>query len=279
MDAYSSLEKTINLIENNLDNQDLNISFLSKKVFVSPYHLQRIFYTLFGKTIGSYIRERRLTEAGTDIKNGEKVADVAIKYGYESQESFTRAFKKFHGVNPGVAKKGIILSCVPAINMNNLKKGEISMDIKIEKEKAFSIIVITKQFNEETSFEKVTKFWDEYYEKGYQKVVPPMLGICINNNESLEFEYGIGSLKEYCNEIPEGFKQINIPEHLWGKFYTKGKMPTTIQKLWKEVVEWVHSSEYEIAANYDFECYSEGDSDSEDYVSGIWVALKLKNKS
>lgn len=241
--------------------------------------MQRIFYTLFGKTIGSYIRERRLTEAGTDIKNGEKVADVAIKYGYESQESFTRAFKKFHGVNPGVAKKGIILSCVPAMNMNNLKKGEISMDIKIEKENAFSIIVITKQFNEETSFEKVPKFWDEYYEKGYQKVVPPMLGICINNNESLEFEYGIGSLKEYCNEIPEGFKQINIPEHLWGKFYTKGKMPATIQKLWKEVVEWVHSSEYEIAANYDFECYSEGDSDSEDYVSGIWVALKLKNKS
>ena len=279
MDAYSSLEKTINLIENNLDNQDLNISFLSKKVFVSPYHFQRIFYTLFGKTIGSYIRERRLTEAGTDIKNGEKVADVAIKYGYESQESFTRAFKKFHGVNPGVAKKGIIISCVPAINMKNFKKGEISMDIKIEKENEFNIIVLTKQFNEETSFENIPKFWEEYYEKGYQKVVPPMLGICINNNESLEFEYGIGSLKEYCCEIPEGFKQINIPEHLWGKFYTKGKMPTTIQKLWKEVVEWVHSSEYEIAANYDFECYSEGDIDSEDYVSGIWVALKLKDKS
>lgn len=276
MDTYNILEKTIELIEDNLDNQDLNISFLSNEVFVSPYHLQRIFYTLFGKTIGSYIRERRLTEAGTDIKSGEKVADVAIKYGYESQESFTRAFKKFHGVNPGVAKKGIIISCVPAINMNNFKKGEISMDIKIEKENAFSIMVITKQFNEETSFEDVPKFWDEYYEKGYQKDVPPMLGICINSNESLEFEYGIGSLKEYCNEIPEGFKQINIPEHLWGKFYTKGKMPTAIQKLWKEVVEWVHSSEYEIAANYDFECYFEGDSDSEDYVSGILVALKLK---
>ena len=58
MDTQSILEKTINLIENNLDNQDLNISFLSKKVFVSTYHLQRIFYTLFGKTIGSYIRER-----------------------------------------------------------------------------------------------------------------------------------------------------------------------------------------------------------------------------
>ena len=276
MDTYSILEKTIKLIEDNLDNHDLNISFLSNNVFVSPYHLQRVFYTLFGKTIGSYIRERRLTEAGTDIKNGEKVSFVAFKYGYESQESFTRAFKKFHGVNPGVAKKGIIISCLPAINMKNIKEGEFNMDIKIEKEKAFSIIVITKKFTEETSFENVPKFWDEYYEKGYQKVVPPMLGICINNNESLEFEYGIGSLEEYCNETPEGFKQINIPEHLWGKFYTKGKMPAAIQKLWKEVVDWVHNSEYEIATNYDFECYSEGDSDSDDYVSGIWIAIKIK---
>ena len=140
MNIYSILEKTIELIEDNLDNQELNISFISNKVFVSPYYLQRIFYSLIGKTIGAYIRERRLTEAGTDIKKGEKVADVAIKYGYDSQESFTRAFKKFHGVNPGVAKKGVIISCVPAINMNNLKKGEISMDIKIEKENAFSII-------------------------------------------------------------------------------------------------------------------------------------------
>ena len=84
MDTYNILEKTIELIEDNLDNQELNISFLSKKVFVSPYHLQRTFYTLFGKTIGSYIRERRLTVAGTDIKNGEKVADVKATYTKES---------------------------------------------------------------------------------------------------------------------------------------------------------------------------------------------------
>ena len=276
MIVYNILEKTIELIENNLDNQNLNIIFLANNVFVSPYYLQRIFYSFMGKTIGTYIRERKLTEAGTDIKKGEKVLDVAIKYGYESQESFTRAFKKFHGVNPGTAKKGLILSCVPMINLKNLIKGDISMDVKIEKEKAFSIVVKIKQFNEETSFENVPKFWDEYYEKGYQNVVPPMLGICINNKESLDFEYGIGSLKEYCNEIPEGFKEINIPENLWGKFYTKGKMPITIQNLWKEVMNWVQNSEYEIVTNYDFECYSEGDVDSDDYVSGIWVALKLK---
>jgi AraC family transcriptional regulator len=117
MNTIDILKQTIKLIETNLESQDLNITFLSNKVFVSPFYLQRMFYSIIGKTIGSYIRERRLTEAGTDIKNGEKVINVAIKYAYVSQESFTRAFKKFHGVNPGVAKKGIILSCLPAINI------------------------------------------------------------------------------------------------------------------------------------------------------------------
>ena len=279
MNIYKTIEKTIELIENNLCNHDLNILFLSKRLFISPYYLQRIFYSFIGKTIGTYIRERRLTEAGTDIKKGEKVLDVAIKYRYESQEAFTRAFKKFHGVNPGVAKKGSILTCLPRINIKNIIKGEISMDIKIEKEKAFCIIVLSKQFNEETSFENVPKFWDEYYTKKYQDVVPPMLGICINNSESLEFEYGIGSLKGYCNEVPEEFKEINIKEHLWGKFYTKGKLPEAIQNLYKEVIEWVQKSEYELADNYDFECYTEGDTDSDDYVSGIWVPLKLKENN
>lgn len=95
MNMYCILEKTIELIENNLTNDKLNIMFLSNKVFVSPYYLQRIFYSIIGKTIGSYIRERRLTEAGTDIKNGEKVLNVAIKYGYVSQESFQELLKSF----------------------------------------------------------------------------------------------------------------------------------------------------------------------------------------
>ena len=71
MNTIDILKKTIKLIETNLESQDLNITFLSNKVFVSPFYLQRMFYSTIGKTIGSYIRERRLTEAGTDIKKGE----------------------------------------------------------------------------------------------------------------------------------------------------------------------------------------------------------------
>jgi AraC family transcriptional regulator len=105
-----------------------------------------------------------------------------------------------------------------------------------------------------------------------------MLGFCISNTKGLDFEYGIGSLKEYCTKIPKDFKEINIPENLWGKFYTKGKIPSAIQNLWKEVIRWIENSEYELVDNYDFECYSEGDSNSDDYISGIWVPLKLKGE-
>ena len=86
-----------------------------------------------------YVRKVILTDTAKELlTTDDNIIDIALNSGYETHEGFTRAFKKFHGVNPGVAKKGIILSCVPAINMNNLKKGEINMDIKIEKENAIA---------------------------------------------------------------------------------------------------------------------------------------------
>ena len=281
METLSTLKKVIDCIEQNLSNENLSINFLAKKLYFSPFYFQRFFNANFGVSVGVYIRERRLTEAGTDIKNGCSILDVAIKYCYESQQAFTRAFKSFHGVNPGQAKKGVILSCRPKINIEAFIKGNIKMDVKIEKEQAFTIAVLERKFNTQTSNQEVPKFWDEFYEKGYQNIVPPMLGVCIDLGEQAglsegEFIYGIGSIKEYCTEIPEGFKTYNVPAHLWGKFYTKGKMPETIQNLWAKVFDWVQENNYRVIPGFDFECYTEGDVTSDDYVSGIWVALEEK---
>ena len=154
------------------------------------------------------------------------------------------------------------------------------MDFTIEKENEFEIAVLIETFDCETSNTEIPKFWDRYYEGGYQNKVPPMLGVCLPNhngvNENSKFCYGIGSLKEYCSQIPQGFQILSVPEATWGKFYTRGAMPHAIQNLWKEVYKWVEQSGYEICHGYDFECYSEGDSSSNDYISGIWVALKEK---
>ena len=274
MDIYKIISQAVDLVETHLDDEELDISFLAKRLYVSPFYFQRIFKALVGKPIGTYIRERRLTEAGTEIKLGASVLDVTLKYGYDSQEAFTRAFRQFHGMSPGAAKKGVILSCCPPVNTDHLIKGGMKMDIKIEKENAFEIAVLTQPFQGETANAEIPRFWDAYYEKGYHQSVPPMLGVCLSDGS--EFDYGIGSLKDYCMDIPEGFQILSVPAALWGKFYTTGAIPDAIQKLWPEVYKWIAFSDYEIVPGFDFECYSEGDTTKDDYVSGIWIALKHK---
>ena len=281
MKTKNTLILAVELIEQNLTNPSLSIDYLAKNLYFSPYYFQRFFAASTQKSVGAYIRERRLTEAGSEIKQGASILDVAIKYCYESQESFSRAFKSFHAVTPGQAKAGGILSCCPKLNLQSLFTRKVKMDIKIEREQAFTIAVFERKFSPLTSKQEIPRFWDEFYDKGYQKSVPPMLGVCIDLGETPEdnageFIYGIGSIKEYCNSIPKGFKTYDVPSRLWGKFYTTGKMPDAIQNLWGEVLSWVDGSEYKIEPGFDFECYTEGDTTKDDYVSGIWVALEKK---
>lgn len=104
MDWVQSIQKAINYIEDNLCN-NLDIEQISKSVYSSSANFQRIFSIVTGMTIGDYIRFRRLTLAGREIAgSNEKVIDIALKYGYETAESFTKAFVRFHNVTPSVAR-------------------------------------------------------------------------------------------------------------------------------------------------------------------------------
>lgn len=101
-------------MEDNLDGE-LCIEDIAAKAFVSPFHFQRIFGALCGVTVGEYIRRRRLTLAAQELAaGGASVIDTAVKYGYDSRDSFTRAFTKFHGISPSAAKeKGAALKGSP----------------------------------------------------------------------------------------------------------------------------------------------------------------------
>jgi AraC-like DNA-binding protein len=70
----------------------------------SGYSINRLrekFFAVTGETPSAYLRKRRLTEAAKDLLRGEAIVDVAIKYGYSSQENFTTTFKSWFGLNPG----------------------------------------------------------------------------------------------------------------------------------------------------------------------------------
>ncbi len=105
MDWITSVQQTIDFIEDNIGD-DLNIEMLAKKIYTSQFYFQKMFTILCDCTVSEYIRNRRMTLSGYDvIETNMTILDIAIKYGYESNESFTRAFTRFHSITPSDARK------------------------------------------------------------------------------------------------------------------------------------------------------------------------------
>lgn len=105
MDWLSGIQNALNYIEEHLI-EEIDYDKVAKEAACSSFYFQRIFSILCGMTLGDYIRKRRLTLAGNELKlANSKIIDIALKYGYESPESFTRAFSRFHGITPSEAKK------------------------------------------------------------------------------------------------------------------------------------------------------------------------------
>lgn len=105
MDWVDAISKAIQYIEEHIT-EELTADRISENINISSFYFQKGFAMLCGFTIAEYIRNRRLALAGNDLATGEeKIIDIAMKYGYDSPDSFTRAFTRFHGVTPTVARK------------------------------------------------------------------------------------------------------------------------------------------------------------------------------
>lgn len=278
MNLIETFRKAIHYIDSNLD-KNLSLNSIASEVFLSPFYFDRLFHIYAGIPVSEYIKNRKMSEAGKSLHFNKKasIIDTAFDYGYSSQESFSKAFKRFHGVTPKQAKSGAKLFYTPPLEIVVIIKGGNTMDYKIEKEKEFAIVVLVKSFSNADSQTQIPLFWDDYIAKGYQKDVPPMFGVCFQQTSKNEFDYGIGSIEKCVKKIPVGFKTIKVPAQTWAKFYVHGPMPKAIQDLWCQVYkEWLPNSDYEVVPGFDFECYDEGDTSSPDYRSGIWIAVKKK---
>jgi len=104
MDWVERLNKVAEYIEDNLTD-DIQMESLARVVYSSVYEFSRIFSFAAGMSVSEYIRRRRLTQAVFDIQSGsESILDISLKYCYESQATFTRAFKELHGQTPATVK-------------------------------------------------------------------------------------------------------------------------------------------------------------------------------
>jgi len=140
MSFVSDFESSVEYIEENLTN-DIDLNTLAKKAKCSSYHFQRMFSYLVGIPLSEYIRRRRLTLAAFEIQNSDaKITDIALKYGYDTHSSFTRAFQLLHGVTPSkVCDKGIALTAYPPISFQFILKGVEAMQYQIVETQPFKL--------------------------------------------------------------------------------------------------------------------------------------------
>lgn len=296
MNWKDTVKNVIVYIESHIDDV-ININEIAKKLFISPFYLQKGFKLMTGYTISDYINYRRLYLAAIDIMSSkEKIINIAFKYGYEYPESFTRAFKKFHGFNPSKTRKESenIRKFLP-FEIDILVKRRTNMDYIIEKKEKFTVIGFIKEFDMRASYKEIPEFWDECFAKHMKNIIENSFkpqndienaileniigefGVCIDDlNQPYKFRYLIGGTYK-GGKVPENMVLYEIPSLEWAIFKIKGPMPNALQEVNTKIFQdWLPNSEYNIATGIDIEWYSDGDTSSEDYESAIWIPIVKK---
>lgn len=266
MNWIIGLQKAIDYIEDHLT-ETVDYDMVAAQSFSSGYHFQRVFSILCGITVGEYIRRRRLSLAGLELASTDaKVIDIALKYGYESPDSFAKAFQKFHGVLPSQARNGAGLRSFSRLVLNISLKGGTLMNYRIEKKPDMIFTGYKKRFDG-TPADRSRQEGDFFIStRANQYILKGMSGDCETSyqimkgfdDEGYDFyiaalldEYHRKHLKKVLGEKDaERFETIMVPEGLYLICETgREKYPTMqIEELRNRAVsEWLPSSGYELA--------------------------------
>ena len=268
------------------DNLDAEISFekAAQIACSSQYHFQRMFSYIVGVPLSEYLRRRRLTKAAFDLQGGDKVIDVALRYGYESPTAFNRAFQTLHGMSPSSAQKpDVILKAFPRVSFLITIKGVEEMDYRIVKKEAFRVVGVRDPLisDVEESFKRVPVFWKETVQSGVMPTIiglmnaepAGVLGVCTCFGENAENFYYIAAATD--KPVPDNMFEFIVPESTWAIFPGAGS-PISIQELQKRIFsEWLPTSGYEWANASDVEVYLDDNPTNMKYE--VWLPVVKKS--
>jgi AraC family transcriptional regulator len=296
MEWPERMNAAVDYIEANLAG-DIDMEKAARIACCSSFHFRRMFFAFAGETAAEYVRRRRMTLAARELTSIKtKVIDTAMKYGYDSPDAFTRAFRKVHGVTPAAVRgPGVTLAAHPRISFSRILTGGDNMDYKIIEKGAFDIIAKARKFTtaQGENFIKIPQFWEEMMqgENGFKALMKltqeqaetvtgaGSLGICMMDEENDIFTYAIGVEKPAARAAPAGFAILHIPAATWAIFESVGPMPKAIQDVTVKIFkEWFPSTGYEHAAVPELEVYLPGNPDAPDYRCQVWIPIVKKRK-
>lgn len=248
MDSLINMNNAIAYIEKNLNN-DIDYSQVAKIACCSEYHFRRMFSFLSGISLSEYVRRRKLTLAAADIKDcNTRIIDIAVKYGYNSADSFTRAFYNIHGILPSEARSdNIKLKAYPKMTFQLSIKGGIELNYRILEKESFNLVgfkrrvpVIFEGVNPEIV--KMNELLTVEAIKKLKEIsnVEPMGIISASTNFSEGRMEEKGELDHYIgvatsNKCNSGFDVLKIDANTWAVFESIGPFPETLQNIWGRI--------------------------------------------
>jgi AraC family transcriptional regulator len=288
MDMLKRLNEGIQYMEENLTNE-IDFKEAARRACCSEYHFKRMFSFLAGISLSEYIRRRRLTLAAFELKDTRvKVIDIAMKYGYQSPDSFSRAFQILHGITPSEARNnGHSLKAYPRMTFQLTIEGGTEMNYRIVEKESFRIVGLKKRvpiiFNgvnpeiaamwQSLDLETIHKF------KSLSNVEPlGLLSASANFSEGrmeekgeLDHYIGVATTKE----CPESLSTLEVPASTWAVFEAVGPFPDTLQNIWGRIYsEWFPSSNYEQKEGPEILWNENKDVTSPTFKSEIWIPVR-----
>lgn len=292
MEALRLLQQAIDYVEDNLQSS-IQVEDIAKAAMSSKYHFQRMFHALTGFTATEYLRNRRLTLAaeelaGTDIK----VIEVALKYGYESPESFSKAFQRLHDVTPLAAKKkNVKLKSFPRISFQVQIKGEVEMNYRIVEEEALTVVGKDVMIKSDP-YKEIPAFVEEIWKNGTIARINEAVGK--NGNALLNgyhYDFNEDGTKRYLfgtdlpkgNTVPPEFAILSIPAQTYAVFDSHEKVPETeeigleVLNVWRRIYsEWFPSSNFEQVEGPCLEKYYWMDESETESTCEVWIPVRRK---
>ncbi|MFI8257089.1 AraC family transcriptional regulator [Streptomyces filamentosus] len=252
------LNRALDHVEARLDGE-LDPAALARIAATSEYHFRRLFSALAGMPLSEYVRRRRLTVAGAEVLAGERtLLEIAVRYGYGSGEAFARAFRAFHGVGPGEARRtGAALTAQPRMSFRLVVEGNSSMKYRTVTRDAFRIVgdrarvPLVHQGENPAIAAQIRGLGQEALGRlaalsagepaGLVSAVVHLSG---SREEGVELDHWYGAVAK--DRAPEPYETLDVPAGTWAVFENEGPYPQALQYLWRDVfTEWFPSNPYE----------------------------------
>jgi AraC family transcriptional regulator len=269
MDHYFRIQKAVDFIELNLE-EKLCIQDIAAQAFFSPFHFQRLFQAISGFSVQGYIRRRRLTEAAMLLnKSPKSILEIAVSFGYGSQEAFTRAFEGCFGVTPAKYRRQGEISpeILGRINFVDCGKKITQGSLHIDKPHIIQLgrtYIVGHEYSTsleaEAYFREIPGFYDDFGQKQYylklqERIAPAFsYGVSCNYQDDGSFSFLVGeAVRQLPQKLEEGTAAIEIPEGKYAEFEVAGPVEMA-QNIWRYIYGvWLPNTNYQRRPGPDFE--------------------------